>query len=410
MSARAGQATEPVVTLGQVTAPVVTLGQVTRALDELYPGSSAQSWDAVGLVCGDPDQPVRKVLLAVDPTSEVVDEALEWGADLLVTHHPLLLRAVHAVPASTFKGRLVHRLIRGGCALFVAHTNADAAVPGVSDALARVLGLADLSALAPQEIDPLDKLVVFVPDDDAERLVDALASAGAGAVGDYSRCAWTSTGTGTFRPGRGATPAVGTVGQVEEVRETRVEMVLPRRLRAGVVRALHAAHPYEEPAFDVLELADSGRGGGLGRIGRLDPSMTLEQFATVVATVLPVTVQGVRVAGDLAAVVERVAVCGGAGDDLFDAVRASGADVYVTADLRHHPASEAREQAAGPGGGGRPFLVDVAHWASEWPWLAGCDSRLLSALAEAGSTVETRVSTVRTDPWTSHVPSRGGTS
>jgi putative NIF3 family GTP cyclohydrolase 1 type 2 len=183
-------------------------------------------------------------------------------------------------------------------------------------------------------------------------------------------------------------------------------MVLPRSRRVEVVRALRAAHPYEEPAFDVLELADPGRGTGVGRVGQLDRPITLEQFATVVATALPATPQGVRVAGDKDAVVQRVAVCGGAGDDLFDAVRASGADVYVTADLRHHPASEAREQAEG----GPPYLVDVAHWASEWPWLAGCESRVLSALVDAGSTVETRVSTARTDPWTMVVPSRGGTS
>jgi dinuclear metal center YbgI/SA1388 family protein len=382
---------------------------VTAVLDRLYPPSGAESWDAVGLVCGDPDEPVRRVLLAVDPTSAVVDEALDWGADLLLVHHPLLLRGVHGVPASTPKGRLVHRLVRGGCALFVAHTNADSAVPGVSDALARVIGLADLEPLQERgtpETTATDKVVVFVPVADADRLVDALAAAGAGQIGDYSRCAWTTTGTGTFRPGVGADPSIGVVGEVAAVPETRVEMVLPRARRAEVVRALRAAHPYEEPAFDVLELSDVPSGTGIGRVGRLEPPLTLEQLATRVATVLPPTVQGVRVAGPPDARVERVAVCGGAGDDLFDAVRRSGADAYVTADLRHHPASEAREAAAD----GPPYLVDVAHWASEWPWLAGCESRVLSALAAGGSTVETRVSSTRTDPWTLHVPSRGGPS
>jgi dinuclear metal center YbgI/SA1388 family protein len=336
----------------------------------------------------------------------VVDEALEWGADLLLVHHPLLLRGVHGVPASTPKGRVVHRLVRGGCALFVAHTNADSALPGVSDALARVLGLADLEPLQPQAAVALDKVVVFVPLDDADRLVDALAAAGAGDIGEYSRCAWTTTGTGTFRPEPGADPSVGVVGEVTHVPETRVEMVLPRARRHDVVRALRLAHPYEEPAFDVLELSDPGGATGLGRVGRLGPPLTLEELATRVATVLPPTVQGVRVAGPPDARVERVAVCGGAGDSLFGEVRRSGADAYVTADLRHHPASEAREDA----GDGPPYLIDVAHWASEWPWLAGCESRMLSALAEQGSTVETRISSTRTDPWTLHVPSRGGPS
>ena len=187
--------------------------------------------------------------------------------------------------------------------------------------------------------------------------------------------------------------------------ETRIEMVLARPRRSAVVQALRVAHPYEEPAFDVLELADQGHGTGIGRVGTLAEPMTLDQFARLVATALPFTVQGVRVSGDKDAMVQRVAVAGGAGDDLFDAVRASGADVYLTSDLRHHPASEARETAAD----GKPFLVDVSHWASEWPWLAGCESRIVAALGEAGSTVETRVSTTRTDPWTMHVPSRGST-
>ncbi|WP_432521499.1 Nif3-like dinuclear metal center hexameric protein [Kineococcus sp. SYSU DK006] len=279
------------------------LRQVTAALEAMHPLEWAQPWDAVGLVCGDPDAPVRRVHLAVDPVEEVVEEALAAGADLLVTHHPLFLRGVHSVAATTFKGRVVHRLVRAGCALYVAHTNADAGGPGVSDALARVLDLDDL-----QPLQPLEAL-----------------------------------------PGR---PDLG-----------------------------------------------------IGRVGRLAAPERLADFADRVAQALPGTEQGVRVAGDLDALVQRVAVCGGSGDSLFEQVRASGADVYVTADLRHHPASEARERAGLEGG--RPHLVDVAHWASEWPWLAGCADRLVAALARDGRTVDAHVSTKRTDPWSLRVPSRG---
>lgn len=388
------------------------LSSVLATLERLYPASTAMSWDAVGLVCGDPADAVQRILFALDPTEAVVDEALQWNADLLVVHHPLLLRGVHGVPASGVKGRLVHRLIRGGCALFAAHTNADIASPGVSDALARVLGLGGLSPLVPQPVRRLDKVVTFVPVADTERVVDALTAAGAGAVGAYSRSAFTSTGTGTFLPGAGARPALGVVGQVSSVAESRLEMVLARDRRRDVVAALRAAHPYEEPAFDVLELVDDPTTAtGLGRVGDLTAAVTLDRFAHHVAEVLPSTAQGVRVSGDGSAPVRRIAVCGGAGDDLLDAVRATGADVYVTADLRHHPALEAREH----GFGAPPFLIDVAHWASEWPWLAGGASRLESALSEAPgrtggpSTVELRVSTINTDPWTAHVPSRGST-
>ena len=394
------------------TTTVLTLADVVGMLEERYPPGTAEGWDAVGTVCGDPAQPVRRVLLAVDPTADVVDEAIEAGADLLLTHHPLLLRPVHSVAATTFKGALVHRLIRAGCALHVAHTNADAAADGVAEALAGALGLVDLAPLVPLPGDSLDKHVVFVPGDATERVLDAMSDAGAGALGDYSRCAWTSTGAGTFVPGDAADPAVGERGRVERVEEDRLEMIAPRARRAAVVAAMRAAHPYEEPAFDVLELAVLPASVGTGRVGRLAEPITLRAFGEVAAQRLPATEQGVRVAGDLDARVERVAVVGGSGDSLFDAVRRSGADVYVTADLRHHPASELRERAefeaasAGrPARDGRPFLVDVAHWASEWPWLEAAARRLRQDAADRGATVETQVSTRRTDPWTARIAS-----
>ncbi|WP_448061052.1 Nif3-like dinuclear metal center hexameric protein [Cellulomonas hominis] len=388
----------------------VTLADVVRLLDRAYPPSTAESWDAVGLVTGDPAQPVRRVLLAVDPVAAVVDEAVAWGADLVVVHHPLLLRGVHSVAATTFKGALLHRLVRAGVALYVAHTNADAAVDGVAHALAEAVGLVDLEPLVALPAPALDKHVVLVPVADADRLVDALAAAGAGALGEYTRCAWTTTGEGTFTPSAAAHPTVGRAGEAARVVEARVEMVAPRHLRAAVVRAMRAAHPYEEPAFDVLELARWDGPTGTGRIGRPATPTTLREFAERVAAVLPPTAQGVRFAGDPAAVLSRVAVVGGSGDSLFDAVRAAGVDAYLTADLRHHPASELRERAefeGGGGPGGRPFLVDVAHFASEWPWLDRAAARLREDVRTAGATVETRVSTLTTDPWTGRVASPG---
>lgn len=391
------------------------LSDVVRLLDRRFPPAHAESWDAVGTVCGDPDQPVRRVLLAIDATTAVVDEALDWGADLLWTHHPLLLRPVHGVPATTAKGSAVHRLVRAGCALHVTHTNADAPDGGVPDALAAALGVVDRAPLVPRPTEPLDKLVVMVPVGDEDALVDALAAAGAGAIGEYERCAWSTTGIGTFVPGDRARPTIGQRGAITRVEEARVEMVAPRRLRETVLAALRAAHPYEEPAFDVLELAAYAGPSGGGRVGDLAEPMTLEAFAHRVARVLPPTAQGVRVSGDLAGLVRRVAVVGGSGDSFFDAVRAAGADVYVTGDLRHHPALELRERArfeaarAGrPAEDGRPFLVDVAHSASEWPWLSRAAADLADDVRVLGTTVETRVSAVRTDPWTAHVPSPTG--
>jgi dinuclear metal center YbgI/SA1388 family protein len=372
------------------------LADVLGVLEALYDPRTAQEWDAVGLVTGDRDQPVRRVLFAVDPVDAVINEAVGWGADLLVTHHPLLLRGVHSLSTDHPKGRSVTALVRASVALYVAHTNADVARPGVSDALAELLGIEDTRPLRPIADAALDKVVVFVPHDAVDGVVDAMASAGAGRLGDYERAAFLSEGTGTFRPLPGAKPAVGHIGAIERVGETRLEMVAPPSRVAAVIAALRAAHPYEEPAFDVLLTRPDPGNRGLGRVGRLPAPETLREFGERVASVLPRTAAGVRVAGDLDALVQSVAVCGGAGDDLFDDVRRVGADVFVTADLRHHPASESLAH-------GSPALVDCAHWATEWPWLGQAAARVAAALTERGATVETRVSHLVTDPWSCHL-------
>lgn len=375
-----------------------SLGEIIDVLERRYDPRLAASWDAIGLVCGDPQAAVRKVLFAVDPVAAVAAEAVEWGADLLVTHHPLFLRAVHGFAATTPKGRVVHALLSNGCALLVAHTNADAALDGVSDALAAALGLPPGTPLAAEPAEALDKLVTFVPHADADALLDALAAAGAGAIGAYDRCAFTTPGTGTFRPLRGANPTIGSIGTVETVPETRLEMVLPRHRRAAVVAALRAAHPYEEPAFDLTATVELPGPVGIGRVCDLPEPEPLRSFVERVRRGLPATASGIRVAGDPERPVRRVAVCGGAGDSLLKAAGAAGADVYLTADLRHHPASEHLE-------GDGPALVDVAHWASEWPWLERAAAALhagLSGRDAGGATVETRVSTLVTDPWTTH--------
>jgi len=368
-----------------------------RVLHGWYPPGTADSWDAVGLVAGDPKGQVSRILLAVDPTVEVAREAAEWGADLLVVHHPLFLRPVHGVARTTPKGRTLGVLTDARCALLTAHTNADQAEGGVSEALATTLGLSNLAPIRSVGEEALDKLTVFVPHSAADALRAALAAAGAGRIGDYDHASFSAPGEGRFRPLEGAAPTVGEVGRLEVVDEVRVEVVLRRQQRAAVVRALLDAHPYEEPAYDVVELADpSVAPTGSGRIGDVEPT-TLEEFARTVARLLPETAHGVRVAGVPSRTVRRVAVTGGAGDFLLDAVRHSDADVYVTSDLRHHPASEFMEH-------GGPALVDVAHWAAEWTWLPVLQTRLEQEWPAAGgsadATVEVRVSTICTDPWT----------
>ncbi len=364
------------------------LADVVELLHGWYPPETADEWDAVGLAAGDPDTDVRRVLLAVDPAGPVAAEAAAWDADLLLTHHPLFLRGVHGVAETTPKGRTLATLTRAGCGLLTAHTNADHGSPGVSDALARALGLREVRPVAPSG-PPLDKIVVFAPVGDAEAIRDALSAAGAGQVGDYDTVTFTMAGEGRFRPLTGAAPTVGTVGELEVTDELRIEALLPRARRTEVVRAVLAAHSYEEVAYDLLELADAGLGAtGAGRIGEVDET-TLGEFADTVAQALPATARGVLVGGDADRVVRRVAVTGGAGDFLLDRALSSGADVYVTSDLRHHVAGEFLEK-------GGPSLLDVSHWAAEWTWLPELATRLGEAL---GDTVEIRVSTLCTDVW-----------
>jgi len=366
----------------------VRLADVMAVLDEAYPPELAHDWDSVGLVCGDPDDVIDSVTVAVDATGAVVDTVAPRG--LLLAHHPLLLRGVDTVAASTPKGALIHRLIRGGGALFTAHTNADAASPGVSDALAEVLGLTVDAVLDPASGGPaLDKWVIFVPPENSEVLRRALFTAGAGTIGDYSQCSWSVTGAGQFLPGLGASPAIGSPGRVERVAEDRVEVIAPARLRGRVQTAMRAAHPYEEPAFDVFSLASLPAGVGIGRIGTLAAPQRFADFVARVNSVLPQTTWGVRAAGDPDAEVVRIAVSGGSGDSLLAAARAAGVQAYVTADLRHHPADEHRR-------GSDVGLVDVAHWASEYPWCAQAADLLRSHFAD---TLVVRVCSLRTDPW-----------
>ncbi|HET9872905.1 MAG TPA: Nif3-like dinuclear metal center hexameric protein [Propionibacteriaceae bacterium] len=369
------------------------MSDVAAVLAELYPPATAEPWDRVGLTVGDPAASVTKILYAVDCTSDVVEEAARVGADLVVAHHPLLLRGLHAVTENDPKGRIVTQLVRRRIALYVAHTNADIPPGGVAAALADAAGLISTTPLLPSSSDPLDVLVTFVPDDHTATVVEALSAAGAGAVGTYDQCSFRSPGQGTFRPLPGSQPYLGSVGRLQNVDEDRVEMVLPRDRRRQVVEALLATHPYETPAYHVLEVASTQGDSGLGRVGPLAQPASLADFAAHLASVLPRSGAGMRVSGDPERMVFVAAVQAGAGEDLLEAARTSGADVYVTSDLRHHPASEAREYSGGPA------LIDIPHWAAEATWLPVVQRLVHARLTETGTTVPSAVSEVVTDPW-----------
>jgi dinuclear metal center YbgI/SA1388 family protein len=361
-------------------APVVS--DWLTALDARYPPGWAEAWDNTGFQLGDRGAEAARALVALDPTAEVVAEAADRGCALLVTHHPLFFRPRSRLDLADPVARAAGEAVRAGVAIAACHTNADVARPGVSDALAEVLGIAVDSVLQGTGAGARMKLVTFVPIEATAKVLDALAAAGAGAIGEYSHASFRVRGTGTFLPSEAANPAIGNRGELTEVEEDRLEVVVPEERLAPVVQALLDAHPYEEVAYDVLPLAGP-TGLGLGRVGRLGEAIPVEALAERCRERLG---GAVRVAGGSHVAVERVAVCGGAGASLIpDALRA-GADAYVTADLKHHEALDAA--AAGLA------VIDAGHHATEWPFV----DVLAGQLAETGLG-EVLVSERRTDPF-----------
>jgi len=335
------------------------ISSVTDALEAWAPPGSAQDYDNVGLQVGDASRTVETGLLALDATPQVLEEAEEIGADLIVTHHPLLFRPLDGVTADGYVSNLALRLAEAGVALYSIHTNLDAAPGGVSFALADRLGLTDVGFLDGYE-DTLYKLAVFVPEDAFDPVRQALADAGAGQIGDYEACAFAVEGTGFFKPGEGTNPHIGEAGgDVESARERKLEVEVARWALGDVMAALNEAHPYEEVAYDLYPVKQKNSRAGLGALGVLDEPMPLPAFLDRVASRLDAG--SLRYAGDDDTTVERVAVCGGAGSDFIGTARSAGADAYVTADIKYHEFFNVLDHSGAPD----MALVDPGHYETE---------------------------------------------
>ncbi len=367
---------------------------IADALESWAPPGSKLSYDSVGLQVGDPKKEVSTVLIALDLTPGVVDEAETLGADLIVTHHPLLFRPLQRLVPTDFVSGLAYRLAQAGIAYYAIHTNLDAAPGGVSFALAEQLGLTAVRFLDPMAA-ALAKLVTFVPASHAEAVRTALAEAGAGRIGDYSACAFTSEGTGYFRPGDDANPYSGTPGALESAEEIRIEVEVARWEVSRVVRALKQTHPYEEVPYDLYHVEQPATQAGLGAVGTLDVPEPLSAFLGRVADRL--NAASLRYVGDPEATVETVAVCGGAGSSLIPQALAAGADAFVTADVTYHTFFE----PLAPDGTPRLALIDAGHYETE------CITEHLLAdwLAERFDGLTVRVTEQRTSPMRTFVGS-----
>ena len=323
-------------------------------IHKLYAPELAEDWDNVGLQVGDPGRPLDRVMVALDPGLEAVEAARDAGAQALVTHHPLLFKPVKRLTPDDAVGKVLWTAVRDDVAIISAHTNLDCAVDGLNSWLAQKMGVEQAAPLQAVAGDYL-KLVVFVPVGHEDAVADALFSAGGGQIGAYDQCSFRSSGEGTFRPGPGTQPYIGTVGQREKTEEVRLETIIPKRKLLRVLEKMQKAHPYEEVAYDLLPLHNQVPGAGLGRIGRLAQQASLGEFAARVKESLGC--DHLRLIGADQMPVRKVALCGGSGAFLLQTAHRQGADVLVTGDVKYHEARQAEELGIA--------LIDAGHFATE---------------------------------------------
>ncbi|ALS21325.1 MULTISPECIES: Nif3-like dinuclear metal center hexameric protein [Paenibacillus] len=312
---------------------------VIGLMEELAPKSYAVEGDRIGLQIGTLQKDIRKVLVALDVTEEVADEAIREGADLIIAHHAIIYRPLPHIQTDTPAGRLYEKLIKHDIAVYIAHTNLDVADGGINDMMAEAIGMTVTEPLDEVHTDKLKKLVVFVPADHAEKVRQAMFDAGAGGIGKYSHCSFNIEGTGTFKPGEGTDPFIGKTGKLEEVKEVRVETIVPQSVERKVVQAMLKTHPYEEVAYDLYALDLKTRTFGLGRAGKLPKPVTLAELCEQVKQAFDVPM--LRVVGDPDRVIRKAAVLGGSGSRYVKHAMFAGADVLITGDIDYHTAHDA---------------------------------------------------------------------
>ncbi len=326
---------------------------ITKVLENLAPLHYQESYDNAGLLTGDPESGVRGVLVSLDMTEEVVDEAIANGCDMVVAHHPIIFKGLKKLTGSNYVERTVIKAIKNDIALYGIHTNLDNMSHGVNKKICDTLDLRDTSILAPKN-QTLKKMVTFVPGDHTENVLGSLFEAGGGRIGNYKECSFKINGEGSFFPMEGSSPAIGSQGVRERVGEDRIEVVFPAYLEYKLIRKLRENHPYEEPAFDIFSLDNPNPYIGAGMIGYTDKPYPSRDYLYFVKEKLNLSVlKHTRIVKEN---INKVAVCGGAGSFLLKAAVASGADLFITADFKYHEYFDAENNI---------IVADVGHYESE---------------------------------------------
>lgn len=329
------------------------LREITQFLESLAPLAYQESYDNSGLLVGDPNQEIHQALISLDCTEEVVDEAISIGANLIISHHPIVFSGIKKLTGKNYVERVLLKAIKNDIALYAIHTNLDSMLGGVNSKIAEKLGLQHTAILKPKT-NSLEKLCVYVPVASADKVRNALYQAGAGKMSLYDECSFNTSGYGTFRPLEGADPFLGNVGEQHREMETKIEVLYPKHLRRSVLLGLFESHPYEFPAYDLIALENSDYDAGSGLVGELPDEMSQEEFLAHVKNSMDVSV--IRFTPLTHKSIKRVALCGGSGSFLLKDAIQSGADAYISADFKYHEFFDAENKL---------LIADIGHFESE---------------------------------------------
>lgn len=310
-----------------------------QQLEKLAPKHLAYEWDNIGLQIGNKNDETRGILVTLDVTEAVVDEAIKADQNLIIAHHPLLFQSLKNIDLASVKGKLIEKIIKHNITVYAAHTNLDIASGGVNDMLCSKLGIEETKPLIPTHHKKLYKLIVFAPKASKQAILHAIGDAGAGNIGHYSHCAFYSDGSGTFKAGKNASPFVGEQNKQHVEAEVRLEVIVPEERMNQVRQAMLDAHPYEEPAYDIILLENKSEKLGLGRIGKVTKTISIKQLCDKIKDTFELS--HVRVSGTLEKDIKKIAILGGSGEKFVQAAIDAKADVYITGDMTFHPAQDA---------------------------------------------------------------------
>lgn len=331
------------------------LKTLVKKIESKYPLNLAYDWDNVGLLVGDFESDINKIMVSLEANEKVIEEAINNNVDLIVTHHPFIFKKINKINTGDLKGRLIHKLIKNDIALYSMHTNFDIAFDGLNDYFMEVMGFENSKILEVTNNEVLYKLAVYVPISHIDIVKNALANAGAGHIGNYSHCSFSSEGIGNFKPLEGSNPFIGNNGDVEVVNEVKIETIVPQKILGGVISKMINAHPYEEVAYDLYKLENKGASVGLGRISKLDTEINLEELCNFIKDKLEM--KHIRVVGNLETKINKVAVVTGSGSDMVKKAQRSGAQVLISGDVKYHEAQDILDMGM--------CLIDCGHFESE---------------------------------------------